>query len=1092
MRKILSIILLGTLISLFAGCSGGGSDPVPAPQSTLKAITAFSLAGVVGTINETAKTIAVGMPFGTDVTSMVATFTTTGASVKVGSTIQISGTTAHNFTNPVTYTVTAADASTQNYTIVVTVALSSAKAITAFSLAGVVGTINETGKTIAVAMPYGTDVTNLVATFSTTGTSVSVGSTVQISGTMAHNFTNPVTYTVTAADSTTQDYTVVVAVALSSAKAITAFSLNGSVGAINETGKTIAVGMPYGTYIMDLVAIFTTTGASVTVGSSIQVSGTTAHNFTNPVTYTVTAADGTTQDYTVTVTVAASPAKAITAFSLAGVVGTINETGKTIAVTMPYGTDVTSLVATFTTTGASVKVGSTVQVSGTMANNFTNPVIYTVTAADGTTQDYTVTVTVAASPAKAITAFSLAGVVGTINETGKTIAVTMPYGTNVTSLVATFTTTGASVTVGSTTQISGTTANNFTNPVIYTVTAADSSTQDYTVTVAVAASPAKAITAFSLAGVVGTINETGKTIAVTMPFGTDVTSLVATFSTTGVSVKVGSTVQITGTTANNFTNPVIYTVTAADSTTQDYTVVVAVALSSAKAITAFSLNGSVGTINETGKTIAVTMPYLTNVRNLVATFTTTGASVKVGSTVQITGTTANNFTNPVTYTVTAADSTTQDYTVVVAVALSWEAAITAFSLNGTAAYEIYPIGVTMPYGTDVTSLVATFTTTGASVKVGSTVQVSGVTANNFTNQVTYTVTAADGTTRDLTVTVTVAPSPAKEITAFSLAGVVGTINETGKTIAVTMPYGTSVTSLVATFTTTGASIKVGSTVQVSGTTANNFTNHVTYTVKAADSSTQDYTVTVTVALSSAKAITAFSLAGVVGTINETGKTIAVPMPYGTSVNNLVATFSTTGVSVKVGSTVQITGTTANNFTNHVIYTVTAADSSTRDYTVTVTRVAGWTQKANFGGTARWGAIGFSIGTKGYIGTGNEQYAGVDNVRKDFWEYDPTANNWTQKADFGGAGRESAVGFSIGTKGYIGTGMSVFATAPFTLTYYKDFWEYNPTADIWTQKADFGGTARESAVGFSIGTNGYIGTGGDPSYTKDFWEYDPGP
>src|ERR1035437_9962904 len=29
----------------------------------------------------------------------------------------------------------------------------------------------------------------------------------------------------------------------------------------------------------------------------------------------------------------------------------------------------------------------------------------------------------------------------------------------------------------------------------------------------------------------------------------------------------------------------------------------------------------------------------------------------------------------------------------------------------------------------------------------------------------------------------------------------------------------------------------------------------------------------------------------------------------------------------------------------------------------------WTQKANFGGAGRWGAAGFSIGTKGYIGVG---------------------------------------------------------------------------------------------------------------------------
>ena len=46
----------------------------------------------------------------------------------------------------------------------------------------------------------------------------------------------------------------------------------------------------------------------------------------------------------------ASSAGAITAFALAGVTGTINETGKAIAVTMPFGTDTAALVATFTTT----------------------------------------------------------------------------------------------------------------------------------------------------------------------------------------------------------------------------------------------------------------------------------------------------------------------------------------------------------------------------------------------------------------------------------------------------------------------------------------------------------------------------------------------------------------------------------------------------------------------------------------------------------------------------------------------------------------------------------------------------------------------
>src|SRR5436190_787996 len=101
----------------------------------------------------------------------------------------------------------------------------------------------------------------------------------------------------------------------------------------------------------------------------------------------------------------------------------------------------------------------------------------------------------------------------------------------------------------------------------------------------------------------------------------------------------------------------------------------------------------------------------------------------------------------------------------------------------------------------------------------------------------------------------------------------------------------------------------------------------------------------------------------------------------------------------------------------------------------------WTKKADFGGGARSGAVGFSIGNKGYIGTGGD---------KDFWEYDPASNTWMQKADFGGTARGGAVGFSIDGKGYIGTG-SIGVNS-----YKKDFWEYDPVTNVWSQKADYGG------------------------------------
>ena len=84
--------------------------------------------------------------------------------------------------------------------------LGSNKAITSFDFNGlspaVTGAINETNHTVTLTVPYGTDVTALAPTIAITGTSVSPNSGV------AQNFTNSVTYTVTAEDASTQDYTV--------------------------------------------------------------------------------------------------------------------------------------------------------------------------------------------------------------------------------------------------------------------------------------------------------------------------------------------------------------------------------------------------------------------------------------------------------------------------------------------------------------------------------------------------------------------------------------------------------------------------------------------------------------------------------------------------------------------------------------------------------------------------------------------------------------------------------------------------------------------------------------------------------------------
>lgn len=77
----------------------------------------------------------------------------------------------------------------------------------------------------------------------------------------------------------------------------------------------------------------------------------------------------------------------ITSFSIDGVQGVVDNTANTISIVMPYGTDVTQLIPTI----SGNNISSISPASGKMVN-FTKPVIYTVTLADGSTKQYTVTV----------------------------------------------------------------------------------------------------------------------------------------------------------------------------------------------------------------------------------------------------------------------------------------------------------------------------------------------------------------------------------------------------------------------------------------------------------------------------------------------------------------------------------------------------------------------------------------------------------------------------------------------------------------------------------------------------------------------------
>ncbi len=135
----------------------------------------------------------------------------------------------------------------------------------------------------------------------------------------------------------------------------------------------------------------------------------------------------------------------------------------------------------------------------------------------------------------------------------------------------------------------------------------------------------------------------------------------------------------------------------------------------------------------------------------------------------------------------------------------------------------------------------------------------------------------------------------------------------------------------------------------------------------------------------------------------------------------------------------------------------------------------WTQKANFAGGARLGAVGFAMNNEGYIGTG---YDGT--YKRDLWKYNPLSNTWTQMPLLPGASRLKAVGFSAGNKGYIGTGEDSVGNN------LNDMWEFNGS---WTQVSNFAGGIRSKATAFAINDKGYVGTGFDGSnFYNDLWEY----
>ncbi|MFT4062954.1 MAG: kelch repeat-containing protein [Edaphocola sp.] len=201
----------------------------------------------------------------------------------------------------------------------------------------------------------------------------------------------------------------------------------------------------------------------------------------------------------------------------------------------------------------------------------------------------------------------------------------------------------------------------------------------------------------------------------------------------------------------------------------------------------------------------------------------------------------------------------------------------------------------------------------------------------------------------------------------------------------------------------------------------------------------------------------------------------------------------------------------------------------------------WTRKADFGGSKRDGAVAFTINGKAYVGTGHND----ENYLKDIYQYDPTTDTWVQKASLAGYKRTEAVAFTIDDKGYVCTGVNngtyvddiwqydadanswtqkrrltnvsdddydddytsivrsnstvfvmgsvAYIACGYSSGVLSSVWAYDASTDLWDQKTDFEGTARQAAVGFNLANHLYLTTGHTSSSSvvfDDMWEFDP--
>ena len=822
---------------------------------------------------------------------------------------------------PVTFTVRSEkcrigkdDTAKADYTITVIRAKSTQCAIDSAKLGNVDGVVDQTGKALTFTIPADTEdsaVTTMPLTFT-----CSQYASIKLKDAEADwvndtacgmKLNEEKTFVVTAEDgTTTAEYTVVIHRAPSDKKALTGATLGDIAAVIDEDGHALTFTVPSDTTdstLGEMILKFTCSPRAAVKLKDAEDNWPAAGLRSGlklgiPATFVVTAENGDTQEYTVTVNREKSTEKAITEAVLtktggASVKADISEQNKTVTFMLPVGTtdaDVAAMTLKFTCSqyasikleGAETNWPADGQLCGMKLNEAKT---FVVTAENGGTQPYTVLIVRGKSAAKEITSAILLAKAGDttspatvkIDNAKKTIDFTLPAGTDTSKLgemilkltVSDYAAVAKKDDPGKNWTEGAVCGMELDKAATFTVTAENGSTQDYTVTITRTKSTTKDITAVKLLNADKSVIAEGKlsgtTWTITLPSDTDKalinkigtsTDVFMQINYTGVSLaqaegyddatgiigKWSSGNVMCGISPNSSKT---FTVTAEDGSAKTYTVEIKYTAPNAPTLS----GGSATRTSKTGATVKFTSSEAGNYFYKVVDH---GAAVPTVDTSK-NGTSAVKGENTITLSNLTEDA--RDIYIVVVNASRGESAalkveIPAYgSGSETPDTGKFTITINAPKG-------GTITTNRTKADKGDEIIVTVKPDSGYQmveGSLTYSLAVAGGETVKITgnrftmpagnVTITckweTATTMAKGITSFSVSGVVGAVNNTTNTITITLPRGTDVTKLTPVIATNG----VKSLTPGSGETVD-FTNAVTYTAAMEDGSSKTYTVTV--------------------------------------------------------------------------------------------------------------------------------------------------------------------------------------------------------------------------------------------------------